>query len=89
MTYKTILTSKGTTTIPVEIRKQLGLKPGMYISFTKNKITGEYTLKRSQTIQEVRAMNKQALMQAGTTHKDYKSGDGFGVFVAQKHGDKE
>lgn len=76
MTYKTILTSKGTTTIPIEIRKQLGIKPGMQITFTTNK-AGEFVIERSRTIQELRELNRQALKLAGTASKDYKSGDGF------------
>lgn len=78
MTYKTILTSKGTTTIPIAIRRQLGIKPGMQISFTKTK-SGGYIIQRSRTIEEIRAMNKQALEQAATGHKEYKSGDGFSL----------
>ena len=68
MIYKTILTTKGTTTIPIEIRKQLGIKPGMQITFSKTK-SGEYVIKRSRTIEEIRVMNKQALEQAATAHK--------------------
>lgn len=83
MTYKTILTSKGTTTIPIEIRRQLGIKPGMQISFTKTK-SGEYIIKRSRTIEEIRAMNKQALKQAATDHKKYKNGDGFSLASTEK-----
>ncbi len=78
MIYKTILTSKGTTTIPIEIRKQLGVEPGMHITFTKTK-AGEYVIKRSRTIAEIRAMNKRALKQAATGHKKYKSGEGFAL----------
>lgn len=89
MKYKTILTSKGTTTIPAEIRKQLGVKPGMYITFSQVKATGEYVIKRSQTIDEIRELNKAALDQAGTTKKEYKSGDGFGKFVEQKYREQE
>lgn len=85
MTYRTILTSKGTTTIPIEIRRQFGIKPGMYIAFTKNK-TGDYVIKRSRTIEEIRAINQQALKQAGTSSKDYKSGDGFSTFTTEKFG---
>lgn len=86
MTYKTILTSKGTTTIPVEIRKQLGIKPGMQITFSKTK-SGEYIISRSRTIEEVRAMNKQALTRATTGNKEYKSGDGFSRSVLDKFGE--
>lgn len=85
MTYKTILTSKGTTTIPIEIRKQLGIQPGMQITFSKTK-SGEYIIKRSRTIEEIRAMNKQALTQAATSHKEYKSGDGFSRDTLEKFG---
>jgi AbrB family looped-hinge helix DNA binding protein len=85
MTYKTIVTSKGTTTIPIEIRKQLGIKPGTQITFTKTK-SGEYTIKRSNTIEEIRSMNKQALAQAATTQKEYKSGDGFALASLEKFG---
>ena len=77
MTYKTILTSKGTTTIPKEMRDQLGVKPGMLIAFTKNEVTGEYTVSRAQTINEVRQANKQALKKAGTVSKQYYSGAGY------------
>jgi len=85
MTYQTILTSKGTTTIPKEIRDQLGVDPGMLITFTKNESTGEFVIKRAQTIGEVRAANKRALEKAGTEHKEYKSGAGFTAQVREKY----
>jgi AbrB family looped-hinge helix DNA binding protein len=85
MTYKTILTTKGTTTIPIEIRKQLGIKPGMQITFSKTK-SGEYVIKRSRTIEEIRAMNKQALKQAATSRKKYKSGEGLSLAALEKFG---
>lgn len=88
MTYSTILTSKGTTTIPAEIRQQLGLKPGMTVSFSQIPETGEYTIKRALTIEELRAINKAALEKAGTAHLEYKSGDGFRAFVLKKHRDQ-
>jgi AbrB family looped-hinge helix DNA binding protein len=81
MTYKTKLTSKGTTTIPKEIRDQLGVKPGMLIAFTKNESTGEYVLTRAQTIAEIRKANKRALNLAGTTEKHYVTGTGYGMHV--------
>jgi bifunctional DNA-binding transcriptional regulator/antitoxin component of YhaV-PrlF toxin-antitoxin module len=88
MIYKTILTSKGTTTIPKEIRDHLGVKPGMLISFTKNPSTGEYTLKRAQTIKEIRQANKLALEKAKTSHKNYVSGVGYDMHVAQEFSGK-
>ena len=85
MIYKTILTSKGTTTIPIEIRKQLGIEPGMQITFTKNKM-GEYVIERSRTIEEIREMNRRALQQAGTKSKQYKSGESFTLSAVEKFG---
>ena len=41
----TTLTSKGQITIPVEVRKNLGLRTGDRIDIVKNSETGEYTLK--------------------------------------------
>lgn len=66
MTYSTILTSKGTTTIPKDIRDALGVKPGMRVLFTRNK-DGEVVLERVKTIEEVRTMNKQWLAKRGIT----------------------
>jgi bifunctional DNA-binding transcriptional regulator/antitoxin component of YhaV-PrlF toxin-antitoxin module len=86
MTYKTILTSKGTTTIPVEIRKKLGIEPGMFVSFEEDKDTGRYFVQRSRTVQEIRAINKVALKQAGTSDVEYKTGDGFATHVKEKYG---
>ncbi len=83
MIYKTILTSKGTTTIPKAIRDQLGVKPGMLISFTKNQATGEFVLKRAQTIVEIREANRLALKKAGTAHKHYETGAGYSTHVTQ------
>lgn len=81
VTYSTILTSKGTTTIPKEIRDQLGVKPGMHITFTKNESTGEYVVARAQTIDEIRKANKRALDLAGTTEKRYVGGTGYNMHV--------
>lgn len=71
------------TTIPVAIRKQLGIKPGMQITFTKNK-AGEYVIERARTIVEIRELNKAALQRARTAHKEYKSGEGFTLSSMEK-----
>jgi len=86
MTYRTILTSKGTTTIPKDIRDQLGVKPGMLIEFNKNTKTGEFILSRAQTISELRKANKLALEIAGTARKHYVSGDGYSIHVTEASG---
>lgn len=78
MTYSTILTIKGTTTIPQEIRKKLDIRPGMRIEFSEND-NGEYVIKRAQTIDDVRELNAKALKLAGTQDKQYQSGDAFTI----------
>jgi antitoxin PrlF len=40
----TVLTTKGQVTLPIEIRKELRLKAGDRIEFTKNAKTGRYEL---------------------------------------------
>lgn len=82
MTHTTILTSKGTTTIPKEIRDYLGIKPGMQVNFTKNK-QGKYEIGRAKTIEEVRAVNQMWLKKRGTINKKYQSGDGFTAAVKE------
>jgi len=86
MIYKTILTSKGTTTIPKQIRDALGVKPGMLLSFSKDQSSGEYILKRAQTITEIRQANKVALQRTKTASKEYVNGAGYSAHIAQKFG---
>ena len=51
----TVITSKGTTTIPKEVRDSLGLVPGSSVNFTvKN---GVAYIERALTLDEVRAQN--------------------------------
>ncbi len=88
MTYSTILTSKGTTTIPATIRRKLGLKPGMAVVFSERKKPGKYVveIERDLTIGELRVLNQAALKRAGTWNKPYYSGAGFEAYVMDKYG---
>lgn len=88
MQYTTILTSKGTTTIPAEVRRKLGIKPGMYVSFSQDEESGDYKITRSQTIDEIRSINKAALKLAHRNHKEYQTGDGFTKFIRDKYDGK-
>lgn len=88
MMYSTRLTSKGTTTIPAALRKKLGLKPGMSVTFTAGKKPGQVLLERSMTLQELRALNKAAMKRAGTWDKEYYSGAGMEAYVLEKYGKK-
>jgi len=52
------ITSKGRITIPVEVRKKLGLKPGTRVWFIENE-NGEYTLKvKTGSIMNLRGIFK-------------------------------
>lgn len=51
----TVITSKGTTTIPKEIRDSLGLTPGSKVKYTMQR--GRVSIERALTIDEVRAQN--------------------------------
>ena len=86
MTYSAILTSKGTTTIPVAFRKKLGMKPGTSLTFSQGKNTRQIVIERSLTIEEVRAMNQTEMKRAGTWDKPYYSGAGFEAHVLEKYG---
>ncbi|MGI9028124.1 MAG: AbrB/MazE/SpoVT family DNA-binding domain-containing protein [Candidatus Saccharimonadales bacterium] len=48
MTYQTTMTSKGQVTIPADIRKKLGLKPGQSIQF---EFRGNEAIVKAQTWQ--------------------------------------
>ena len=84
MIYNTILTIKGTTTIPVEIRNKLGLKPGMSVTFAEDS-QGNYLIKRSLSLEEIRKLNKATLQKSGRRLKSYESGIGFTEFVVEKY----
>lgn len=56
MTLSPLVTIKGTTTIPKNVRDHLGIKPGDRVRFRLNK-AGEYVVTRDLTLEEVRKMN--------------------------------
>lgn len=72
----TVITSKGTTTIPKEVRDSLGLVPGSSVTFRQTK-GGRYFIDPVETIDDIRAKNKAILAREKQSFKDYKSGDGF------------
>jgi bifunctional DNA-binding transcriptional regulator/antitoxin component of YhaV-PrlF toxin-antitoxin module len=88
MTYSTILTSKGTTTIPKVIRDDLGMATGSVVLFMKNELTGQYEIKKPLTLAEVRKANKEEMIKAGTMNFEYESGDGYGAMVDEKYGNR-
>lgn len=48
----TVITRKGQITIPIEIRRELGLKEGDKVALSINGETGEVTLKRARSVAE-------------------------------------
>lgn len=50
--YKAKLTSKGQITIPVEVRKAMGIKPGGRVAFFEGE-NGEFVLRRMRSIMEL------------------------------------
>ena len=65
MRYSSTITSKGTITIPAEIRAVLGLHPGEQVGIDLDSKTGKITVKKSPTLTEVRAMNKRRMAELG------------------------
>ena len=51
----TIVTLKGTTTIPKEIRDMLGIKPGSRINFDIS--DGEVKIRRNLSLEELKGLN--------------------------------
>lgn len=52
----TVITSKGTTTIPKEVRDYLNLKPGSRLTFAFDK--GGVVIEKALTLEEVRHRNQ-------------------------------
>lgn len=55
--FYTVITSKGTTTIPSRIRRELGLMPGDTIEFNTDPISGSVVISRVPTLAEIRKRN--------------------------------
>jgi antitoxin PrlF len=51
--YRAKITSKGQITIPVEVRKAMGIKPGEKIIFSQGAERTEYILRRAGTIMDM------------------------------------
>ncbi len=72
----TIITSKGTTTIPKHFRDSLGLSEGSMINFEMSK-SGRLFIDPVLPIEELRRQNQIILAKNKETLKNYSSGDGF------------
>jgi AbrB family looped-hinge helix DNA binding protein len=56
--FYTVITSKGTTTIPNRVRRELGLTPGSLVKFDKDEKTGQFTITKVLTLEEIQKRNK-------------------------------
>lgn len=72
----TVITSKGTTTIPKMFRDRLGLKEGSVVSFEMSE-SGRLYIDPVISIEELRKKNQKVLSRNKQSFKDYKTGDGF------------
>ena len=82
----TVITSKGTTTIPKEVRDSLGLVPGSSLTFRRAK-SGKYFIDPVDTIDDIRSKNRAILSRESQSLKDYQSGDGFRAHAKRRAGE--
>ena len=87
MNYTSVITSKGTITIPAEIRTKLGIKPGMAVVISDPEAGSTViTLKRQQTWQEIRQRHQDILRKKGLTFQPTPNGAGFEAMVQERYG---
>ena len=79
----TVITSKGTTTIPKEVRDSLGLTTGSSLTFRRTK-SGKYFIDPVESIDDIRAKNRAILTREKQSLSDYKSGDGFSAHAQRQ-----
>lgn len=86
MTYTSVITSKGTVTIPAAFRKQLGLKEGTRVEFANQ--DGQLFVRPVISWQEMQTLNQSILRENNSKPEPYNSGDGFKTHVEEKYGKK-
>jgi len=89
MNYSSIITSKGTITIPAHLRRQLNLKPGNQVNFLADSTGKTIKIRPALSWKELQQQNQAILKRRGNwPPKPYKSGAGFEAYVAEKYGKK-
>lgn len=68
MTYPTTVTSKGTITLPAEIRKALAIRPGqrVYVGMDAN---NQVSISLPLDIKDIRRANQEHLSKIGVTYR--------------------
>lgn len=94
MTYASVITSKGTITIPAGLRKSLGLVEGARVAIEQG-VDGQVIVKRMPDLDELRARNRAHLQRVGLTAEldagqvnGQANDQGFVAYIHEKYGSK-
>lgn len=69
MTYSSTVTSKGTITLPADVRKALHITPGQQVDIEFVEASNKLTIKVPLTIDELRKRNQAHLKKMGIEYK--------------------
>jgi AbrB family looped-hinge helix DNA binding protein len=83
MRYVT-MTEKGQITVPVEIRRSLGLMPGKKLNISQN--GDEIVIQKPAVLEEVRQLLKAEMKGKGTSGVKTESGSGWAAHVEERFG---
>jgi AbrB family looped-hinge helix DNA binding protein len=83
MSYVT-MTVKGQITVPVEIRRSLGLKPGRKLNISLN--GDSIVIQKPAALEEVRQLLKGEMEGQGTSRVKTESGAGWAAHAEDKFG---
>ena len=82
--YTTTLTTQGTITLPVELRRKYDLQPGAVLTIED---ADAFVIHKVPTITEVRARNKKFVTaKTKAAARSYRQGDGVRAYVTEKYG---
>lgn len=80
----TKVTTQGTISLPVSLRRKFGMKPGDTLSVSERH--GEIIITKTPDIAAVQELNKLYLKNFKVN--DYVNGDGMADYVSEKYGKK-
>lgn len=81
----TKVTKQGTISLPITLRRKLDVLPGDTLTVFARQ--GEIIITKTPDITSVQKIAKEYLK--NFNHKNYKNGDGFADYVAEKYGKKK
>lgn len=68
MTYTSTVTSKGTITLPADVRKALNITPGQQVDIEFVEVSRAISIRVPMSIEEVRKMNQAHLRKLGIVY---------------------